>query len=328
MVVRGQERAGDTRETEAGCRRGSLVPGGPGDGGRPGGSQHGGAVNQETLRADPSRPWVGNDWWRVKRKRGDPLRRGSGKGPGLGPEPGGERGVASAPRTQVAPQDRGRGGTRMRGHPPPPRRDGAGAGRGPGHRGRGRSGSVLDRRVPPGHPLPLGLHDSARPGPPRPPTASNPPPLISSSKHPSVLERQMAPISQVRQPRPPSGVTWGHWDQRRLGGGRAHLCPWQCWGPSWPDPTPGTWDLGRSLHGVVRSLGFAARPCGLGQATQPLCLGFPSVGRKASRPHSGPHVWTLGLRPSVYGHMPLPAPWSAGWGRGVGLVPGRLHRFL
>uniref|UniRef100_A0A4X1ULM3 Uncharacterized protein n=1 Tax=Sus scrofa TaxID=9823 RepID=A0A4X1ULM3_PIG len=49
--------------------------------------------------------------------------------------------------------------------------------------------------APPGHPLP-GLHDSARPVLPRPPTISNPPPLISSAKHPSVLERQMGAISQ------------------------------------------------------------------------------------------------------------------------------------
>lgn len=34
---------------------------------------------------------------------------------------------------------------------------------------------------------------------PRPPTISNPPPLISSTKHPSVLERQMSAISQVRR---------------------------------------------------------------------------------------------------------------------------------
>uniref|UniRef100_A0A8C0KM43 Nuclear receptor corepressor 2 n=1 Tax=Canis lupus dingo TaxID=286419 RepID=A0A8C0KM43_CANLU len=47
-----------------------------------------------------------------------------------------------------------------------------------------------------GHPLPLGLHDSVRPVLPRPPTISNPPPLISSTKHPSVLERQMSAISQ------------------------------------------------------------------------------------------------------------------------------------
>uniref|UniRef100_A0A452SEV0 Nuclear receptor corepressor 2 n=1 Tax=Ursus americanus TaxID=9643 RepID=A0A452SEV0_URSAM len=49
---------------------------------------------------------------------------------------------------------------------------------------------------PAGHPLPLGLHDSVRPVLPRPPTISNPPPLISSTKHPSVLERQMSAISQ------------------------------------------------------------------------------------------------------------------------------------
>lgn len=52
---------------------------------------------------------------------------------------------------------------------------------------------------PAGHPLPLGLHDSVRPVLPRPPTISNPPPLISSTKHPSVLERQMSAISQVRR---------------------------------------------------------------------------------------------------------------------------------
>ncbi|XP_021113299.1 nuclear receptor corepressor 2 isoform X3 [Heterocephalus glaber] len=50
--------------------------------------------------------------------------------------------------------------------------------------------------APPGHPLPLGVHDGARPGPPRPPTISNPPPLISSAKHPGVLERQMCAVSQ------------------------------------------------------------------------------------------------------------------------------------
>uniref|UniRef100_A0A8C9KDC2 Nuclear receptor corepressor 2 n=1 Tax=Panthera tigris altaica TaxID=74533 RepID=A0A8C9KDC2_PANTA len=50
--------------------------------------------------------------------------------------------------------------------------------------------------APPGQALPLGLHDSARPVLPRPPTISNPPPLISSAKHPSVLERQMNAISQ------------------------------------------------------------------------------------------------------------------------------------
>ncbi|KAM5190011.1 nuclear receptor corepressor 2 isoform 4-T4 [Callospermophilus lateralis] len=50
--------------------------------------------------------------------------------------------------------------------------------------------------APPGHPLPLGLHDSARPVLPRPPAISNPPPLISSTKHPGVLERHMGAISQ------------------------------------------------------------------------------------------------------------------------------------
>uniref|UniRef100_A0A8C6BWD4 Nuclear receptor corepressor 2 n=1 Tax=Monodon monoceros TaxID=40151 RepID=A0A8C6BWD4_MONMO len=50
--------------------------------------------------------------------------------------------------------------------------------------------------APPGHPLPLGLHDSARPVLPRPATISNPPPLISSTKHPSVLERQTGALSQ------------------------------------------------------------------------------------------------------------------------------------
>ncbi|KAM7050958.1 nuclear receptor corepressor 2 isoform 17-T19 [Molossus nigricans] len=44
--------------------------------------------------------------------------------------------------------------------------------------------------APPGHPLSLGLHDSTRPVLPRPPTISNPPPLISSTKHPGVLDRQ------------------------------------------------------------------------------------------------------------------------------------------
>uniref|UniRef100_G3TPP4 Nuclear receptor corepressor 2 n=1 Tax=Loxodonta africana TaxID=9785 RepID=G3TPP4_LOXAF len=50
--------------------------------------------------------------------------------------------------------------------------------------------------APPGHPLSLGLHDSARPVLPRPPAISNPPPLISSTKHPSVLERPLGAISQ------------------------------------------------------------------------------------------------------------------------------------
>ncbi|KAM4827650.1 nuclear receptor corepressor 2 [Thomomys bottae] len=50
--------------------------------------------------------------------------------------------------------------------------------------------------APPGHALPLGLHDGARSVLPRAPTISNPPPLISSTKHPSILERQMGTISQ------------------------------------------------------------------------------------------------------------------------------------
>ncbi|XP_047418835.1 nuclear receptor corepressor 2 isoform X8 [Sciurus carolinensis] len=50
--------------------------------------------------------------------------------------------------------------------------------------------------APPGHPLPLGLHDSARPVLPRPATVCNPPPLISS-RHPGVLERHLAATSQV-----------------------------------------------------------------------------------------------------------------------------------
>ncbi|XP_005403065.1 PREDICTED: nuclear receptor corepressor 2 isoform X4 [Chinchilla lanigera] len=49
--------------------------------------------------------------------------------------------------------------------------------------------------APPGHPLPLGLHDGARPGPPRPPTISNPPPLIST-RHPGGLERQAGAMAQ------------------------------------------------------------------------------------------------------------------------------------
>ncbi|XP_060049263.1 nuclear receptor corepressor 2 isoform X5 [Erinaceus europaeus] len=44
--------------------------------------------------------------------------------------------------------------------------------------------------APPGHPLPLGLHDGTRPVLPRPPPISNPPPLIST-KHPGVLERPL-----------------------------------------------------------------------------------------------------------------------------------------
>ncbi|KAF6082204.1 nuclear receptor corepressor 2 [Phyllostomus discolor] len=48
----------------------------------------------------------------------------------------------------------------------------------------------------PGHPLSLGLHDSARPVLPRPPTVSNPPPLISSTRHPGVLDRQVGASSR------------------------------------------------------------------------------------------------------------------------------------
>lgn len=57
---------------------------------------------------------------------------------------------------------------------------------------------------PAGHPLSLGLHDSARPVLPRPPTISNPPPLISSTKHPSVLDRQVGAFSPLRRGRGPS----------------------------------------------------------------------------------------------------------------------------
>uniref|UniRef100_A0A8C5M6G5 Nuclear receptor corepressor 2 n=1 Tax=Leptobrachium leishanense TaxID=445787 RepID=A0A8C5M6G5_9ANUR len=46
------------------------------------------------------------------------------------------------------------------------------------------------------HPMPLNLHEGSRPGVPRAPNMSNPPPLISSSKHPAVIERSMGSISQ------------------------------------------------------------------------------------------------------------------------------------
>uniref|UniRef100_A0A7M4FNR7 Nuclear receptor corepressor 2 n=1 Tax=Crocodylus porosus TaxID=8502 RepID=A0A7M4FNR7_CROPO len=49
---------------------------------------------------------------------------------------------------------------------------------------------------PPGHPIPLNLHESSRPGLQRLPAISNPPPLISSTKHSSVLERSIGSISQ------------------------------------------------------------------------------------------------------------------------------------
>ena len=112
---------------------------------------------------------------------------------------------------------------------------------------------------PAGHPLPLGLHDSARPVLPRPPTISNPPPLISSTKHPSVLERQMGAISQVRwegQPPRNTRARWcpenspflfqgfglsictlgegGHWDRWCLVGGARHSNGWVQAGCSLP----------------------------------------------------------------------------------------------
>ncbi|XP_042684518.1 nuclear receptor corepressor 2 isoform X10 [Centrocercus urophasianus] len=49
---------------------------------------------------------------------------------------------------------------------------------------------------PPGHPIPLNLHESSRSGLQRLAGISNPPPLISSTKHPSVLERPVGSISQ------------------------------------------------------------------------------------------------------------------------------------
>uniref|UniRef100_A0A6G1S3K6 Nuclear receptor corepressor 2 n=1 Tax=Hypotaenidia okinawae TaxID=2861861 RepID=A0A6G1S3K6_9GRUI len=49
---------------------------------------------------------------------------------------------------------------------------------------------------PPGHPIPLNLHESSRSGLQRLANISNPPPLISSTKHPSVLERPVGSISQ------------------------------------------------------------------------------------------------------------------------------------
>uniref|UniRef100_A0A8C2UDA1 Nuclear receptor corepressor 2 n=1 Tax=Coturnix japonica TaxID=93934 RepID=A0A8C2UDA1_COTJA len=47
-----------------------------------------------------------------------------------------------------------------------------------------------------GHPIPLNLHESSRSGLQRLAGISNPPPLISSTKHPSVLERPVGSISQ------------------------------------------------------------------------------------------------------------------------------------
>ncbi|KAM4707636.1 nuclear receptor corepressor 2 isoform 2-T2 [Discoglossus pictus] len=46
------------------------------------------------------------------------------------------------------------------------------------------------------NPMPLNLHDGSRSGVPRMPSISNPPPLISSSKHPAAIERPMGSISQ------------------------------------------------------------------------------------------------------------------------------------
>uniref|UniRef100_A0A674K4B8 Nuclear receptor corepressor 2 n=1 Tax=Terrapene triunguis TaxID=2587831 RepID=A0A674K4B8_9SAUR len=46
------------------------------------------------------------------------------------------------------------------------------------------------------HPIPLNLHESSRSGLQRLSNISNPPPLISSTKHPSVLERSIGSISQ------------------------------------------------------------------------------------------------------------------------------------
>nr|XP_033811631.1 nuclear receptor corepressor 2 isoform X4 [Geotrypetes seraphini] len=48
----------------------------------------------------------------------------------------------------------------------------------------------------PGYPIPLNLHESARPGAPKLSSIASPPPLISSTKHPAVLERPMGSISQ------------------------------------------------------------------------------------------------------------------------------------
>uniref|UniRef100_A0A8B9UBN8 Nuclear receptor corepressor 2 n=1 Tax=Anas zonorhyncha TaxID=75864 RepID=A0A8B9UBN8_9AVES len=47
-----------------------------------------------------------------------------------------------------------------------------------------------------GHPIPLNLHESSRSGLQRLASISNPPPLISSTKHPPVLERPVGSISQ------------------------------------------------------------------------------------------------------------------------------------
>ncbi|KAM4049947.1 nuclear receptor corepressor 2 isoform 12-T12 [Anomaloglossus baeobatrachus] len=49
---------------------------------------------------------------------------------------------------------------------------------------------------PQGHAMPLNLHDGSRSLAPRVNSISNPPPLISSSKHPAAIERPMGSISQ------------------------------------------------------------------------------------------------------------------------------------
>lgn len=149
-----------------------------------------------------------------------------------------------------------------------------------------------------GHPLSLGLHDSARPVLPRAPTISNPPPLISSTKHPSVLERQMGAISQVRRAGQPQKLQCGLVPENSpflfrsfglstcsvgvlgpvksgwrlgsslfamvLGPALAGACPWHS----------GPWEV---IHGAVKSVGSATRPCGPGQVTQPRCVCLPSV---------------------------------------------------
>lgn len=149
---------------------------------------------------------------------------------------------------------------------------------------------------PTGHPLPLGLHDSARPGLPRPPAISNPPPLISSTKHPSVLERQMSAISQVRwegqHPRS-IRVAWCPENSPFLVGCRLSICKVEAletmvprWGLGTPGagvvPVPfaagvgprqsGSWDSGGQEHGL-RNQALWPWPDYLNLP----CLGFPSV---------------------------------------------------
>lgn len=196
----------------------------------------------------------------------------------------------------------------------PPGRGRAEAGRVPGGVCPAGAWPILGpcdgQTCPAGHPLSLGLHDGARPGLTRPPTISNPPPLISSTKHPSVLERQMNAISQVRRegqplgiisaacrPEPPlpgvcsltcevgalGPVTSGWWP--------GHFYSRRGWGLNWVEPAPGTQDLGRSLHGVIRSMSYATRPCGLGQLTASWYLGPPcEVEDRMGWTHS---VWHL-----------------------------------